>query len=136
MQQITSNRKNAMKQEDIIKAKAGQENHFRVPDGYFDNFTERMMAQLPEQDSHAGQTATPSGRKPVKMWKLIGACAASVAAVVITATTFLTDNNTADSDTVARTQTETVSEHERYIDEVADYAMMDNADIIACLSEE
>lgn len=125
-----------MKQEDIIKAKVGQENHFRVPDGYFDNFTARMMAQLPEQDSHAEQIAMPRSRKEVKMWKVIGACAASVIAVVITATALLTDDKATQSNTLAETQTEKVSEHERYIDEVADYAMMDNADIIACLSEE
>lgn len=26
----------------------GKENHFKVPEGYFDNFTEQMMAKIPE----------------------------------------------------------------------------------------
>lgn len=28
----------------------GKENHFKVPEGYFDNFAEQMMAKIPEQE--------------------------------------------------------------------------------------
>jgi len=32
-----------MKQDDILREKFGRENHFRVPEGYFDDFADRMM---------------------------------------------------------------------------------------------
>lgn len=28
----------------------GKENHFKVPEGYFDNFAEQMMAKIPMQE--------------------------------------------------------------------------------------
>ena len=28
----------------------GKENHFKVPEGYFDNFAEQMMARIPMQE--------------------------------------------------------------------------------------
>lgn len=37
-----------MKQEDILREKFGRENHFRVPESYFDDFAKRMMKQIPE----------------------------------------------------------------------------------------
>ena len=37
---------------------------------------------------------------------------------------------------MANEQTESNSAHDQFVDEVADYAMMDNADIIACLNDE
>ena len=37
-----------MKQDDILREKFGRENHFRVPEGYFDDFADRMMEMIPE----------------------------------------------------------------------------------------
>lgn len=38
-----------MKEEDEIRRKCGTENPFTVPEGYFEDFTKQLMAQLPEQ---------------------------------------------------------------------------------------
>ena len=35
-------------EEKYIREKAGRENPFRVPEGYFEQLTERVMSQLPE----------------------------------------------------------------------------------------
>ena len=124
--------------EDIIKEKAVRENHFRVPDGYFDDFTKRMMAKLPAEEAVRKESvAKPTIKvaRRMSLWKPLVACAACVAAVVFSVAIIM---NGGDEDTavMASSQTESVSAHDDYIDEVADFAMMDNADIIACLNDE
>lgn len=39
-----------MNEEKKINDIFGKENHFKVPEGYFDNFAEQMMAKIPEQE--------------------------------------------------------------------------------------
>ena len=36
-----------------IQERFGKENPFRVPEGYFDQLTERVMSQLPEREQQA-----------------------------------------------------------------------------------
>ena len=40
--------------EDIIKEKNGHENPFRVPEGYFNDLTSRIMVQLPADEPVVG----------------------------------------------------------------------------------
>lgn len=42
-----------MKEEDNILKKVGTENAFRVPEGYFENFTSELMNRLPEKEKLA-----------------------------------------------------------------------------------
>ena len=132
--------------EDIISRKAGRENHFRVPEGYFENFTERMMAQLPnsQADSNAEDMTTTlthrAARKTTtvrKLWKRVSAVAACVAVIGIGTTAYLAqqDNKPA-ADEMANTTTTEEQYYDDYVDEVADFAMLDNTDIIACMNEE
>lgn len=132
--------------EDIISRKAGRENHFRVPEGYFENFTERMMAQLPnsQADSNAEDMTTTlthgAARKTTtvrKLWKRVAVVAACVAVIGIGITAYLAqqDNKPA-ADEMANTTTTEEQYYDDYVDEVADFAMLDNTDIIACMSEE
>ena len=44
-------------EEKEIKERFGQTNPFRVPDGYFDQLTERVMSQLPEREKTAEQVS-------------------------------------------------------------------------------
>ncbi len=37
-----------MNEEKKINDIFGKENHFKVPEGYFDNFAEQMMAKIPD----------------------------------------------------------------------------------------
>lgn len=39
-----------MKEEQEIIRKCGKENPFKVPEGYFEDFTRNLMAQLPEKE--------------------------------------------------------------------------------------
>lgn len=116
-------------QENIIRSKFGQENHFRVPEGYFDSLSTRIMERLPEDDR-------TKKRKTVSLWKPLSACAACAVGVIMATAIYFTEKDLQAENVTAEKHTEQLSEHDKYIDTVADYAMMDNADIIACLNEE
>ena len=67
------------KEEKYIEATFGRKAPFKVPDGYFDDFTARMMDHLPAADN--GQTAVICDIKP-SFWrryrKVVATAAASV----------------------------------------------------------
>ena len=109
-------------EEKEIKERFGQVNPFRVPDGYFDQLTERVMSQLPEREQTAEHVSLSSSRPKSRLvalrpWMYAAAC--TVAAV------FANVN-------VAASTTNTESQ---YIDEYADYVMLDNAEIYAYLAD-
>ena len=56
-----------MGKEDNILRKAGTGNPFRVPEHYFDNFTEELMGKLPEKES-LPFSAEPTLWERVKPW--------------------------------------------------------------------
>jgi hypothetical protein len=51
-----------MNKEDKIKEMFGQENPFRVPDKYFDNFADNMLGMLPDHPQ-----AQPAARQPLRL---------------------------------------------------------------------
>ena len=92
----------------------GTRNAFRVPEGYFEQFTAQVMEQLPEQ-----QKARTTMLRP---WLYAAAC--TVVAVLM-GVTYYWHQNTADD----------MMADSNYYEEVADYAMIDNIDIYACLAD-
>lgn len=114
-------------EEKYLRERVGQKNPFRTPEGYFDQFTANMMAQLPERSLKV-EDHQPVAKKvamPLRHWFYAAAC---VAALVVTAFSF---HFHAASDTPQQ-----VAVSENYIDEAADYAMLDNMDIYQLLAEE
>ena len=61
-----------MGKEDNILRKAGTGNPFRVPEHYFDNFTEELMGKLPEKESLPYSTE-PTLWQRVKPWVYMAA---------------------------------------------------------------
>lgn len=101
-------------EEMFIRENIGQRNCFKVPEGYFEQMRNQVMEQLPEKK------AKTSVLRP-----LMYAAACSVAALLLGVTYYMHQ----------QTPEEVVAES-TYMDEAADYAMIDNTDIYACLSEE
>ncbi len=58
-----------MKEEDIIKG-FGNNNPFRVPEGYFQRFTEQLMEQLPNLEVES-KGETSEDVKVVTMWQRV-----------------------------------------------------------------
>lgn len=131
-------------EEDILKQKFGQQNHFQVPEGYFDKFMTDIMQQLPEQETTAIEVKLSDTKK--KAWirpmrRL--AIAASFAALLFGAATFYksgSQSHQASSEMQTAkmekaTDSQSANNDEYYIDEMANYAMLDNSDIYAYLVE-
>ena len=106
-------------EEKLIEEHLGKQNPFRVPEGYFDSFADRLMQQLPEQQE---QEVKPAKTVRMKALRPILVAAACVAVAIFS----IKQNNVA---------AVTSNTDEEYLDEAADYVMLDNADIYACLSE-
>jgi len=108
-----------------LKERVGQKNPFRTPEGYFDQFTANIMAQLPERQPMESKSVAKKVAMPIRHWFYAAAC---VAALLVTACSFHFHNTADDQQQVAFSET--------YIDEAADYAMLDNTDIYQLLAEE
>ena len=125
-------------EEKEMQERFGKGNPFRVPEGYFDQLTDRVMAQLPEREQKAEQISL-SDRHPksrlvaLRPWLYAAAC---TVAVVVMGLTFYS-HDVAEEQPLASTSTTntTTNTESQYIDDAADYVMLDNAEIYACLAE-
>ena len=121
-------------EEKEMQERFGKENPFRVPEGYFDQLTDRVMSQLPERDQQAEQISL-SDRRPksrlvaLRPWLYAAAC---TVAVVVMGLTFYSHDAVEEQPLASTSITNTESQ---YIDDAADYVMLDNAEIYACLAE-
>jgi len=111
-------------EERYIKERFGQDNPFRVPEGYFDNLTIRVMNQLPERQAK-------SRKVQLRIWFYAAAC---VIALAVMGGTFLFHHIESEQQQLSVT-TEPTNTDNTYIDDVVDYAMIDNAEIYACLAD-
>ncbi len=121
-------------EEKYLISRMGKENHFRVPDGYFDNFAERFMSQLPEQSIPAPQLKTSAPTLFRRLRPILYAAAFLLLAVL--SVTFYLQHTPADEQSQLATSQETVLPSDSYFDEATDYAMIDNYDIYMCLATE
>ena len=118
-------------EQEYLNSIIGKENHFRVPEGYFDRLTAEIMEKLPEQTSN---TET-KGSKTVIMRPWLAA--ASLAAVIaISATLYFNRNSFANDEPIAQTAEVMTTENDSYIEDAADYMMIDHKDIYAGLASE
>ena len=104
-----------------IREKSGTENPFRVPEGYFDQLADRVMAQLPEQSQQKRSRVVP-----LRKWFYAAAC---ISVATVMGLTFYFQQTDTDEQQMA------TNIESSYIEEAADYAMLDNAEIYACLAD-
>ena len=108
-----------------IKERIGQKNPFKVPEGYFDQLTAQVMSNLPERKKKA---------RIVSLRPFLYA-AASVALVFVMGWSFYLHQNKDEQTLASNTPAAATYESSSYIDDAADYAMLDNVEIYACLSD-
>jgi len=110
-------------EEKYIREKVGQDNPFRVPDGYFTQLSDQVMNMLPERQQ----------RSLVLSFRTFFYSAASfLFAAILGVTIYFHQEEKQQQQFAVTTETNT---EDTYIDEMADYAMIDNAEIFACLSD-
>lgn len=121
-----------MNDEDILRERFGNKNPFTVPEGFFDSFAEKMMQQLPETEC-----AKPVvGEKRPSIIKRLRpyAIAASLTLLLVSAATILYNRQNEQPAQLAATPTAQQSQ-EYTIDQIADYAMLDNQDFYSYLAD-
>lgn len=94
---------------------------FTVPDGYFDNLADRIIQGLPEENTAVKHSSS-------KWWMY---AAASVVIAVASVTTYMRFNAQQESEAPMQMAAATTTDS---FDEAADYVMLDNQDIYACLT--
>lgn len=116
-------------QEDMLKQRFGQKTPFTVRDGYFEDFVSTLMAKLPE----AKYDAIPATRISKPRFSFAMMIAASVVTVVFSVTAFL--NKPIQSfDQQFSESVDSYSDTE--VDEMADYAMIDNEQLYDYMTEK
>lgn len=122
-----------MNEEMYIQEKVGKRNPFRVPEGYFDNLTAQVMSNLPEQPKRRA--------KSVFMRPAFYAVAASVCALLIAGAAWMWSPSVEVSSPTAVQAKAVVAQPQQqdasgeYMEEAADYMMLDNHEIYAYLAE-
>ena len=114
-----------MNEEKYIQEQVGRRNPFTVPEGYFDIFADQLMASLPERQPRAR-----------RIWlRPLRYAAAVVCVLAMGAMCWFALSSSPDAPQPMQAEAVQVSGDVAF-EEAADYAMIDNYDIYACLSEE
>ena len=120
-------------EEKYIREKMGTHNPFTVPDGYFEQLSQQIIDRLPAEG--AAPVPARTGHKPAivrYLRPLLYAAACAVLAIAV-GIVFRNSATTGTEQFVAQQQETNVTYSDTYIDDMADYAMLDNEDIYASL---
>lgn len=124
-----------MNEEKYLIQRVGKENPFRVPDDYFSTLASEVMTRVDAADTHEHHAAFAQ-RKARQVWmRPLLYAAASVCALFISVTAYraLSGHGT---ESTAVHQIAATQQPDDSFDEAADYMMVDNEDIYACLSSD
>ncbi len=116
-----------MKEEDLIRKQFGNTNPFRVPEGYFDNLSQKIMDSLPAQE-----VVLPV-RKTTLWYRLRPYSVAAAVCAVVFGVGVIGYHSLQTSTPYAEVQSST---EEYTIDQVAEYAMVDNVSMYRFISDE
>lgn len=120
-----------MREEDYIRRKCGSDNHFNVPEGYFEQFGTHLMQQISEQEKKNSSRTTPLWRSIVQY----SAAAVACGALFVSALSYFSSQT---EETVAQ-QTAPIEDsyywEDSYSEDALDYAMVSNHEIVQYLSE-
>ncbi|MBO4314453.1 MAG: hypothetical protein J5867_00590 [Prevotella sp.] len=113
---------------EFLEKTLGKAHPFKVPDGYFEGLTEKVMAQLPTEDARVIALRPSRWR----VYRPIAIAAASVAVAIFSVGMYLHSSDTQSSEQF--TQLPSSSSYSA-IDQAADYTMLDNEDMYAYLAD-
>lgn len=114
--------------EDNTLSKLGKDNPFKVPEGYFEGFTNELMSKLPEKESVEEFHRTPTQWEKMKPWLYMAAMFVGAALIIRVA------SSTHSSEVVPLAAEESDSEME-YIHAVVENSMLDDYALYVYLSD-
>ena len=134
-------------EEDYLNTKMGKRNPFTVPEGYFEQLTQHIMDQIPQADTTETKAVTREMQplhKPARVavmkrlrpWLYAAACicvGVFIAAIAFNNRSEVAAPQSAAQQIAVNDQADYGYYSDTYIDEEADYAMIDNQEIYACL---
>ena len=129
-----------MNQEEYLNSKMGKHNPFTVPEGYFEQLTQQVMDRLPQavttEMTPVHKPARVAVMKRLRPWLYAAACicvGVFIAAIAFNNRSDVAAPQTATQQLAAAEQTDYNYYSDSYIEAEADYAMIDNQEIYACL---
>ena len=121
-----------MNEEQYLIEKAGKQNPFRVPEDYFGTLASQVMSRIDAEGNKPMDLPFKAKKAKVVWLRPVLYAAASVCALFISVAAYQHFTNQSSD-----VPTEQVAVYyEDSFDEAADYAMIDNQDIYACLMGE
>lgn len=121
-----------MKEEDYILRKVGTENHFCVPDGYFENLTPKLMKRLPAPQKLPYELKEVTLWDKVKPWIYMAAMFVGAALIIRVASSGEMSQESAEIS--ADVTMEEIENEMEYIDVVVDRSMLDDYSLYVYLS--
>jgi hypothetical protein len=117
-----------MNEENYLIERVGRENPFRVPEGYFDTLADEVMARV-------DAAGAPVSRKARKVWlRPLLYAAASVCALFVSVMGYKSYIHQQNQSVAQQVNAHQPSEDS--FEQAADYLMVDNEDIYACLASD
>ena len=118
-----------MKEEDFIRKKYGSGNPFKVPEGYFEQFTSELMSKLPEKEMKP-VLSMPSRQRTRMRTVWYAVCGA-----MFLGTYYLQSVIHPHGESPVAQYGETIETEDIYMDDVLDYAMVSNHEITLYLTD-
>jgi len=119
-----------MNEDTLLEQKFGKQNPFRVPEGYFSDFEKKLLENIP---------MSAPVKKPVLRYLSPWLWSAVSIAAVVCGVVFFVSKPASDDIIIsnAATITEPAQDNDdNIIDEVSDYAMLDNSDLYSYVAGE
>ncbi len=120
-----------MNEEKKILKKFGKDNHFTVPEGYFDTLTSRIMSNIPAEETKVVSIGT---RRRTGWMKWVGLAAACMTGAVVCINMLDSTDRTGEQPYANNTQSAYGTYSSDYQEEMLDYAMVDYNDVYNYLS--
>lgn len=120
-----------MKEENKLKLKYGTRNPYRVPDNYFEQFTSRIMEQLPEHQIGENEVREPSRWQRLRPFLYM----AAMFCLLLTGGKWLQFYTEHQQATETAEQTAQSTEEYNYMDDMINYAMIDEELVYSYLTD-
>ncbi|SEA20756.1 hypothetical protein [Segatella bryantii] len=119
------------KEEKLLSDKYGKDPGFTVPKGYFEDFADRMMAQIPENSTAKVVNIRSSHWHRLRPYAV---AAASVCVAIFSITTYVQNHHDSELGSASASIYKQQSNSDAW-DEAVDYTMFDNADLYASMED-
>ena len=114
-----------------LRSHYGNDNPFTVPEGYFESLSDSIMSMLPEQQTHVVDMGNNSWKRKIAVALAVAASVAVIISGSLTVGYRHDAAKLADGSSNAISEQQSAYSDYTVVDEMANYAMLDNVDMYA-----